>query len=110
MQLSRVIFFSSSCKKAGNLKNRVQELELQIAMFTIQKNLPIAIAENLMNFIKNTDFHKDTQTKVTCDRTKCTALIQNVIRKYSFGKIVSALQGNPGKKKRLIDISVNCVS
>ena len=47
-----------------------------------------------MDFIKNTDLDKDTRTKVTCDRTKCTALIQKVIGKYSFGKIVSVLQEN----------------
>ena len=57
-------------------------------MFIIQKNLPIAIADDLMDFIKNTDLDKHMRTKVRCDRTKCTALIQKVIGKYSFGKIV----------------------
>ena len=74
---------STVSKKAGDLKTWVQELELQVAMFIIQNNLPIAVADNLVDFIRN----------VSCDRTKCTAIIQNVIGKYSFEKIVSVLQG-----------------
>ena len=84
---------STVSKKAGDLKTWVQELELQVAMFIIQNNLPIAVADNLVDFIRNADIDKDTRTKVSCDRTKCTAIIQNVIGKYSFEKIVSVLQG-----------------
>ena len=53
-------------KKAGDLKTRVQGLELQVAMFIIQNNLPIAVADNLVDFIRNADIDKDTRTKVSC--------------------------------------------
>ena len=75
---------SAASKKTGDLE--------KVAMFIRQKNLPIAIADDLMDFIKNTDFDKDTRPKETCDRTECTALIQNVIVKCNFENIVSVLQ------------------
>ena len=86
---------TASSKKAGNLKNWVWELELQVAMFIIQKNLPIAIADDLMDFIKNTDLDKDTRTKVTCDGTKCTALIQKGHRKIQCWKNRISSAGEP---------------
>ena len=84
---------NTASKKAGDLKNRVQELELQVVMLIIQNSLPIAVADNLVDFIRNADIDTDTRTKVSCDRTKCTAIIQNVLGKYSFENIVSVLQG-----------------
>ena len=79
-------------KKASIVDNLVKEAELMIAMFVLEHDLPISISDHLTELIKRIGEKPEVSQKITCSRTKCTALIKNVIGPSYLDDTISILQ------------------
>lgn len=70
-------------RREACVADRAKKLEIQIVMFIIQNNLPFSLVDELVNFIKFVYIDKNVQDKLKRNRTKCTAIICNVLCKYN---------------------------
>lgn len=89
------------CQSEARVEKRAQTLELQAAMFIVQKNLPISIADDFIKFLKTIDINEKIQKKLWCRRTKCHSLICNVLGRYSESQLLERLR--QGKFSIMID-------
>jgi hypothetical protein len=74
------------------MDKKARMLELQVAMFVVQKNLPFAIADNFVDFLKKIEINHHIQKKLRCKQTKCAALIQNALGRYSQERLIETLK------------------
>lgn len=75
-------------------------------MFFIEHNLPIAPVDHLIKLFKTFDTKSKILQKMSCARTKTTAIINNVIGLDSKEAVVEAMSTN--KFSLLIDESTDC--
>ena len=61
------------CQTEASIDKKTQMLELQVAMFVVQKNLPFSIADDFVNFLKKIDMDKKFRRNFVADA-------QNVMR------------------------------
>lgn len=94
-----------ACQKEQNTATRARKVEVQTALFIAKNNLPLAISDDLITFIKHLDNDKHVQGKLSCDQTKCTAIVKNVIGRYSFENLVQTLKNQ--KFSLIIDESTD---
>lgn len=66
--------------------------EIRIAAFVAEHNIAIAAVDHLVALIKKLQLNEDSIKQLTCNRTKCTALINNVIGESSFESLVNNLR------------------
>lgn len=93
------------------LDANVKMNETRLAFFILEHNLPVSVADHLVEFVKSCDRKSSQLQKMTCGRTgrtKCTSIIENVIGSVSFGEVVRLLQGN--KFSLMIDESTDVSS
>lgn len=76
----------------GNHVQRAKIIELQLAMLLVEHNIPISFSDALVEFIKGLDIDSKVQSLLSCDRTKCSALIKNVIGRVAFEELVLNLR------------------
>jgi hypothetical protein len=69
--------------------NKLKQLEIQLCLFIIEHDVSIQVADHLTEFIKS--LHS-TFSNITCDRTKCTAIMKNVIGEYCVQELVSEMK------------------
>jgi hypothetical protein len=81
-----------ACQQDAHLNKKARTLEMQIALFVVQKNLPFTVADELVDFLKTVEINPNIQKKLRCRRTKCTALICNVLGQYSMDNLKKLLQ------------------
>ncbi|XP_050293630.1 zinc finger BED domain-containing protein 5-like [Anthonomus grandis grandis] len=86
----------------------VKENEIRIASFIAEHNIPIMVSDHLVELIKticNSKMNNTQISKMSCGRTKCTAIINNVTGKSSFDILVEKLRCN--KFSLLVDESTD---
>lgn len=76
------------------IETQVKKNEIRLAMFLLEHNLPITVADHLVEFLKSCDQDSRKISRMSCSRTKCTAIINNVIGMSSFDSVVSLLRKN----------------
>nr|CAI5832934.1 unnamed protein product [Callosobruchus analis] len=73
----------------------IKENEIRIASFIAEHNLAINVSDHLIELIKSiclSGMEPSQISKMSCDRTKCTSIINNVIGKTSFERLISKLK------------------
>lgn len=109
----------NTLKKQGIITRRsfvpdqkiVKENEIRIASFIAEHNISINLSDHLTNLIKTickSGLQASQVAKMSCARTKCTAIINNVVGKTSFQILVDNLKNN--KFSLLVDESTDVSS
>lgn len=93
-----------SLKKQPNLSKNVFKMsnekilkknEIRIASFVTEHDIPISVADHLTELIKticNSEMNPSQISKLSCSRTKCTAIINHVTGRVSFENLVGTLK------------------
>lgn len=102
---NRPITITDGFINAKSTENKVKEAEIRIAAFIAEHNIAIRSSDHVVELIKAVCPDSAVSRKLSCDRTKCTALINNVIGKTSFEEIVAHMREN--KFSILIDESTD---
>lgn len=68
--------------------------EIRLANFIVEHNIAISAADHLMDLIKGFDKKSAVLQKMSCHRTKCTSIIEDVIGKDTFAEVVKILREN----------------
>lgn len=66
------------------------EAELRLSMSIVEHNIALRMSDHLVQLIKN--IPQDVAQNLTCNRTKATALVNNVIGKFSSEDLISRMQ------------------
>lgn len=106
MQVS--VFDMPSVSRNVSVECHAKQLEINIASFIAEHNLPFRTTDHLVQLIKKAANDPDACKKITCNRTKCAALINNVLGATSFDTLVSMLRRT--KFSLLVDESTDCSS
>lgn len=78
--------------KATGLSLQVKHAEIKLAAFATEHDLSFNIVGPLVTLLKNIFPDSAISQKVTCERTKCTKIVTNVIGKESFNELVNFLK------------------
>lgn len=89
------------------MKN-IRETEIWIASFVIEHSIPINVSDHLVRLINSIQLEPKYLEKLKCNRTKCTAIINNVIATTGFEDLVNYLKTN--KFSLLVDESTDISS
>jgi len=89
------------------IKN-IKQTEIRIASFVVEHNIPINVSDHHVELIKSIKLEPKHLSKLTCDRTKCTSIINNVIAATVFEDLVNYLKTN--KFSLLVDESTDISS
>lgn len=79
--------------------------EIRIAAFIAEHNIAITAVDHLVALIKNLQLNEDSIKQLTCNRNKCTALINNIIGESSFESLLNNLRNQ--KFSLLVDESTD---
>lgn len=79
-------------KSLKTLEDKTKESELRVSMFIVEHNISIRTSDHLVQLIKS--IPPEVKNNLTCSRTKATALINNVIGKFSFENLISRMQNS----------------
>lgn len=90
------------------LDTNVKINETRLAFFILEHNLPVSVADHLVELVKSCDRKSLQLQKMSCGRTKCTSIIENVIGSLSFGEVVRLLECK--KFSLIIDKSTDVAS
>lgn len=72
------VFDMPSTKNLTSSVRRVKVAEIRIALLIAEHNLPINSVDHLVGLIKSIDLERKDLEKLSCNRTKCLRLINNV--------------------------------
>lgn len=92
----------------SSVQMRARRVEILVSLFIARHNLPIALSDDLITFLKHVDLDRKVQKELSCGATKCTAIICNVTGKYTFSKLVSTLRKQ--KFSLIVDESTDVAS
>ncbi|XP_008178451.1 uncharacterized protein LOC103307857 [Acyrthosiphon pisum] len=106
-KVDSVFNMPSMIKQKAMLKN-IKETEIRIVSFVVEHNIPINVSDHLVSLINSIQLQPKYLAKLTCDRTKCTAIINNVIATTGFEDLVNYLKTN--KFSLLVDESTDISS
>lgn len=76
-------------------RNIIKQNEIKISAFIAEHNLPINVSDHLTELVKSiisSGIEPNEASQISCDRTKCTAIINNVIGNFSFENLVEILK------------------
>ncbi|XP_039278769.1 uncharacterized protein LOC120350252 [Nilaparvata lugens] len=97
-----------SFSQATTSKNKVKKGEIRLASFIAEHNISIETSDHLVELIKSVCPDSKIAKNMSCNRSKCTALINNVIGKSEFEELVTLMQNN--KFSIIVDESTNRTS
>lgn len=92
-------------KQQTSTQQTVKLAEIRLASFIVEHNISITAVDHLVSLIKNLKLDENSVKKLSCNRTKCTALINNAIGHTSFEILVDSLKNN--KFSILVDESTD---
>ncbi|KAE8745970.1 hypothetical protein FOCC_FOCC007332 [Frankliniella occidentalis] len=81
--------------KQQKLDTEVKKAEISLAAFFTEHNIAIMIADHLVQLVKKIFHDSEIAKKLTLDRTKCTAVVKNVLAKTEKEEIVQDLKTVP---------------
>lgn len=78
------------CVSQQSTHNKVvKEIEIKISAFIVEHNISFNTADHLVNLIRTLGSNeKQILRSISCNRTKCTAIVTNVIGKSSSEKLI----------------------
>lgn len=85
--------------------NKSRENEIRICSFLVEHNISFNVADHLVSLIKKLHLNKEVIVSTTCNRTKATNLVKNVIGTYGEDIICFLLRSN--KFSLMIDESTD---
>ena len=77
------------------MDKEVKKAEIMLAAFFTEHNVAIMVADHLVALIKKLFHDSEIAKKLTLDRTKCTAVMKNVLAKMEKEVIVQDLKTVP---------------
>jgi len=89
--------------KSKELIENIKKTAIRIAFFVAEHNIPINVTDHLVKLISSIKLEPNNLSKLTCDRTKCTSIINNVIGATEFDDLVQYIKNN--KFSLLVDES-----
>lgn len=73
-------------------ETKVKTNEIKIASYVAEHNLPINNVDHLVGLIKSLHLDEDVIKKMSCNRTKCTAIITNVTGAYGQEEVINIIK------------------
>ena len=101
--IKNVHSIESHLGKATTLEKKTKEAEMRIAMFISEHNISFRTSDHLVQLIKSID--SDAVSKISCNRTKATAIVNNVLGATSFENLIDKIRSQ--KFTMLIDESTD---
>lgn len=71
---------------------KTKELEVRVASFIVEHNIAINAADHLEGLLKECANFPEATKNIKMKRTKCAAVIKNVIGEFSFSNLIKKLQ------------------
>lgn len=81
----------AATEEHANIQKSVKENEIWLALFFIERDIPIAACDSLVKLIKCFDPKSQLLQSMKCDHTKCTKIIQNLIAKHQTEEFTAVL-------------------
>jgi hypothetical protein len=78
----------------NDVNSKTKIAEMRIAAFVTEHNLPFAICDHLSNLIKKIGTDSKVVENISCGRTKCTGIVNNVIGRISHEELVDLMRTN----------------
>lgn len=74
------------------MRLKKKEAEIRLAMFITEHNIPLRTSDHLIQVIKSICPESQVVQNLTCNRTKATDLVKNVIGDYHFEKHIARMK------------------
>lgn len=81
--------------KEEKVEKEVKKAEIGLAAFFVEHNIAIMAADHLVELVKKLFHDSEIAKRVTLDRTKCTAVMKNILAKSEKEQIVLDLKTVP---------------
>lgn len=91
---SSTIVASFSKSLYVGVDKQVKEGEIRLSTFIAEHNISIKTSDHLVGLIKAVCPDSQISKKLTSNRTKCTAIIKNVVAKTEFEELVDLIKKN----------------
>ncbi|KAK3915237.1 Zinc finger protein 862 [Frankliniella fusca] len=88
-------FRAQSLGPAQQHKENVKKAEINIAAIFAEHNVPIHIVDNVISVFKKVAPDSNILKDVTLDRTKCTAVLTNVVAQTEIEETVENIKNSP---------------
>jgi len=85
---------NSAFAKTAVIDEKVKVAELKICMFISEHNTSFNTTDHLVQLIKAIGTDPEVVKKITCNRTKSTAIVNNVIGSSGFDTIIKRMKNN----------------
>lgn len=79
-------------KNATNLNKDTKIAEIRLAMFISEHNIALRTSDHLVSLFKSICPESNVVKHLTCNRTKATAITNNVIGKYEFENLIERMK------------------
>lgn len=79
-------------KNATNLNKDTKIAEIRLAMFISEHNIALRTSDHLVSLFKSICPESNVVKNLTCNRTKATAITNNVIGKYEFENLIERMK------------------
>jgi len=76
----------------NNVERRKKEAEIKISMFITEHNISFRTSNHLVALIKSVCPESEDIKKITCNRSKATAIVKNTIGKQGFEDLIEKLK------------------
>lgn len=80
--------------KASQLQTKSKEAEIRLSMFIIEHNIAIQTSDHLISLFKSICPESDVVKNISCNRTKATAIVCNVIGKHGSANLIERMKTN----------------
>lgn len=78
--------------KFQTLENQKKEAEIRLAMFITEHNISLRTSDHLVKLVKTLAPESEVLKNVSCNRTKATSIVKNVVGKYGFEILVAKMK------------------
>lgn len=83
-----------STKNLISSVHKAKVAQIRIASFISEHNLPINSVDHPVGLIKSIDLERKDLEKLSCNRTKCTRLINNVVGATGFDNVLNIMKNH----------------
>lgn len=78
--------------KFQTLENQRKEAEIRLAIFITEHNISLRTSDHLVQLVKTLAPESEVLKNVSCNRTKATSIVKNVVGKYGFEILVAKMK------------------
>ena len=88
------IFSFPKIMKYQSTEKLSKEIEIKIAAFVAEHNIPFNVSDHLTDLIKSIPPDGEVIKKISCDRTKCSAIVSNVLGLQAKQDLIENIRNN----------------